>query len=357
MAASNCFTNLSAVFAQLESAGAHVHHAALDQHFSNPDGEFRAQISVEIPLLTDEARSESVTMRAESATVENGELSVELSVTVPSDGPEHGATPTGPRKTDQTGQIGVNATDETVPAYKDPAALRSVYEKCASFREMTDALGVDVTPETVRRHMIDCDIHDPHTSGPQSYVDADVQKNTDAAAQQKTADTTNVASTAEETTNEVTNAGVGTESSTDEPQSDTQTHGSTEGRDNAATTAPASAITDGGDKTVNEAALSERSAGDSTPLSDVVRAANPSAARQIPSSEFLETLTVEGLTDAINRSKTVREVAQYLGTDREPTKQLLSTFSLIEFVSHRLGVDRITLSSDEVVRRIERASG
>lgn len=370
MAASNCFTNLSAVFAQLESAGAHVHHAALDHHFSSSGGEHTAEISVDIPLLTDESRSEPVTMRAENATIEDGALSVELSVTVSSDEPElsgkleDGSASTGRRELDspdRTETAGVDATDETVPAYKNPAALRRVYEECASFREMTDALGVDVTPETVRRHMIDCDIHDPHATRPESYVNAEAKQTADAAVQEQPTDegekTAKSATTAEKTTKGVANERVDTDSNTDKPQSDPQTHGSTEGRKNVATTAPTNAITDGGDKTVEKAALGERSARGSTPLSDVVPAGHPAAAQQIPSSEFGETLTVEGLTDAINRSKTVREVAQYLGTDREPTKQLLATFSLIEFVSHRLAVDRITLSSDEVIRRIESASG
>lgn len=47
------------------------------------------------------------------------------------------------------------------PAYRDPGRLQAVYDQYDTFREMTEALGVDVTPQTVRRHMIDHGIHEP----------------------------------------------------------------------------------------------------------------------------------------------------------------------------------------------------
>lgn len=52
--------------------------------------------------------------------------------------------------------------DSEVPAYRDPDALREVYAEYDSFTEMTDALGVDVAPQTVRRNMIKHGIHDPN---------------------------------------------------------------------------------------------------------------------------------------------------------------------------------------------------
>ncbi len=50
------------------------------------------------------------------------------------------------------------------PAYKDPDRLRSVYEEHDSFPAMREALGVDVSAQTVRRHMIDQGIHEPASS-------------------------------------------------------------------------------------------------------------------------------------------------------------------------------------------------
>lgn len=46
-------------------------------------------------------------------------------------------------------------------AYKDPEQLAVVYETYDSFPAMTEALGVDVTPKTVRNHMVKHGIHDP----------------------------------------------------------------------------------------------------------------------------------------------------------------------------------------------------
>lgn len=51
--------------------------------------------------------------------------------------------------------------DGDAPAYRDPDVLREVYAEYDSFTEMTEALGVDVAPQTVRRNMIKHGIHDP----------------------------------------------------------------------------------------------------------------------------------------------------------------------------------------------------
>lgn len=52
-------------------------------------------------------------------------------------------------------------SSENPPVYKDPERLKTVYEKKTTFEEMTEALGADVTPETIRRYMIKYNIHDP----------------------------------------------------------------------------------------------------------------------------------------------------------------------------------------------------
>ena len=45
--------------------------------------------------------------------------------------------------------------------YRDPEKLEAVYETYDTFTEMTEALNVDVTPQTVRRYMIKYGIHEP----------------------------------------------------------------------------------------------------------------------------------------------------------------------------------------------------
>ena len=50
-----------------------------------------------------------------------------------------------------------------VPPFKDPELLKEVYDTHDTFAEMADALEMDVTGETVRRYMIDFDIHQPNS--------------------------------------------------------------------------------------------------------------------------------------------------------------------------------------------------
>ncbi|AFZ71928.1 hypothetical protein [Natronobacterium gregoryi] len=48
-----------------------------------------------------------------------------------------------------------------VPPFRDPELLATVYDSCETFAEMSDAIEMDVTAETVRRYMIDYGIHEP----------------------------------------------------------------------------------------------------------------------------------------------------------------------------------------------------
>jgi len=53
--------------------------------------------------------------------------------------------------------------DRDVPPFRDRELLAEVYESCDTFAEMTEALGMDVTAETVRRYMVDHGIHEPNS--------------------------------------------------------------------------------------------------------------------------------------------------------------------------------------------------
>jgi len=69
--------------------------------------------------------------------------------------------------------------DRDVPPFRDPELLAEVYESCDTFAEMTDAIGMDVTAETVRRYMIDYGIHQPNSYD--TGGDADEKAGTDDA--------------------------------------------------------------------------------------------------------------------------------------------------------------------------------
>ena len=51
--------------------------------------------------------------------------------------------------------------NDATPPYRDPVRLREVYRRCDSFTEMRDALGTDVSAQTVRRQMIAHGIYEP----------------------------------------------------------------------------------------------------------------------------------------------------------------------------------------------------
>lgn len=64
--------------------------------------------------------------------------------------------------------------DRDVPPFDDRELLAEVYDSCDTFAEMTDAIGMDVTAETVRRYMIDHGIHQPNSY--QTTASADDQE-------------------------------------------------------------------------------------------------------------------------------------------------------------------------------------
>ncbi|WP_276257349.1 hypothetical protein [Haloglomus litoreum] len=68
------------------------------------------------------------------------------------------------------------------PLYQHEPALRAAYEAYDSFASMTEALGVDVTAQTVRRNMMKVGIHDPD-SGDGGTADEDESEAASDAAE------------------------------------------------------------------------------------------------------------------------------------------------------------------------------
>jgi hypothetical protein len=67
--------------------------------------------------------------------------------------------------------------DRDVPPFEDTDLLAGVYESCDTFREMADELEMDVTAETVRRYMVDHDIHEPNSYDTATSSDGDREAN------------------------------------------------------------------------------------------------------------------------------------------------------------------------------------
>jgi hypothetical protein len=53
--------------------------------------------------------------------------------------------------------------DDSVPPYEDTDYLQALYDECDNFREIAEQIQMDVSSETVRRYMIEADIHVPNS--------------------------------------------------------------------------------------------------------------------------------------------------------------------------------------------------
>jgi hypothetical protein len=147
------------------------------------EGRLTAELTVELPgsalsVRSSETGDGSVELTVEAAEVlpttgtvavepgaaslgPDGSVTVELVAAVPVD---DGGDDTGADRAETAGGP-TDASEREVPPFEDPELLAEVYDSCGTFAEMTDALGMDVTPETVRRYMIEHGIHRPDSYG------------------------------------------------------------------------------------------------------------------------------------------------------------------------------------------------
>lgn len=188
------------------------------------------------------------------------------------------------------------SADRDVPPFEDRELLRRVYASCDTFAEMADAIEMDVTAETVRRYMIDHDIHEPN-----SYDTGDSDEPAEKGA--------GGAPTSGDPVDETADAGV------DEPK-----RGVENGRYDPS---------DGEDGTVV--------------LSDGIG---------LP-----ESITVDALIDTIRRSNTIYEVKRDIDVDHDDALELLRELNLLDLVVGRLATEgERDVSRDEIVGRLREAS-
>ncbi|SDQ56321.1 hypothetical protein [Natronobacterium texcoconense] len=168
--------------------------------------------------------------------------------------------------------------DREVPPFRDPELLSDVYDSCETFAEMSEAIEMDVTAETVRRYMIDYGIHEPD-------------------------------------------------------QYDTDAGGATAGNDDTPT--PETGDRDRPESTADESSPVVLTDGLGLP----------------------ETVTVDGLVEAVSRSNTIYEVERDVGLEREETLELLRRLDLLEFVVGRIrdGYER-DVGREDVLERLREAS-
>ena len=77
--------------------------------------------------------------------------------------------------------------DDSVPPYEDTDYLQALYDECDNFREIAEEIQMDVSSETVRRYMIEADIHVPNTyntsSDDEDEATAESAESDDAASE------------------------------------------------------------------------------------------------------------------------------------------------------------------------------
>ena len=78
--------------------------------------------------------------------------------------------------------------DDSVPPYEDADYLRALYDSCETFSEMRDEISMDVSAETVRRYMIDADVHDPTAYETVGGEEHETETATDAGGQDAAAE-------------------------------------------------------------------------------------------------------------------------------------------------------------------------
>jgi len=104
--------------------------------------EITANLTVGVPVLADDEFRDGISIRGDNVDLEDRYANIDLSVTLSVEESQrgYGSVPTSVRTSSE------QARSNSVPAYKDTDALRNVYEQYDTFPEMTEALGVDVTP-------------------------------------------------------------------------------------------------------------------------------------------------------------------------------------------------------------------
>ncbi|MBB6646676.1 hypothetical protein [Halobellus ruber] len=197
--------------------------------------------------------------------------------------------------------------DESVPPYDDTPYLRRLYETCGTFAEMSERIEMDVSAETVRRYMIEADVHSPT-----SY-----ETGGGAASGAGRADGS------EPPTEDGAASGAGTVDGSEPPTED------------------GAASTDGADR---------GGAGEHDPAASL-----PDEQLVADGIGLPESLTLRDVVDAVVGARTVHEVQREIGLDYDRTRQLLTQLNVLDLVVGRVAADR-TVTVDIVADRIRQCT-
>ena len=284
---------------------------------------------------------------------------------------------------------------EGLPAYRDPGRLAAVYDPEATFSEMTDALGVDVTPQTVRKYMIEHGIHEPASRASDALAgastDAGEETGVEAAASERDAETTEpeaettepeageahrtseVATPPDGERSQRSGEGVETASGDEPAASDALDRGDTtaesvasdagsavgdaaSGADTAAVTrSTAEANEDETDDATTDP--SGESAADTAPNASTATDGGTQPTRSaVESVELPGEVSASELVSVLTDSRTVYEVRRGLGMDDGRTRAILRQYDLIDLVTGRITQGSEPPDRREVLSRLSEAS-
>ncbi|MDQ2074272.1 hypothetical protein ACODNH_22670 [Haloarcula sp. NS06] len=307
MVVSDAFETFTQVLECLDSSDTEVKSVSVRGQTTADNDEISADLTLTTPVFGGVSIHDDVSVDAEEFDVTDKRIEIDVTVTVPvgTDIP----VPSDDQKDTSDELVETLSQSDSVPAYKDPEALQAAYDACDTFPEMTEALDADVTSETVRRYMVEYDIHDPTDTTPQAggLSLADVQTDSDTGTDADPA--------------------AGSDPS-DDRVSDNNPPKESDGL---------------GARSVADL-LAEADSQDSD---DNLVADGLGISRDVTVAELAQTVT---------QSTSLDEVTQRLDLSQTHARRLLSELDLLDLVTHRLAANQIRVSNAEIKRRISAAS-
>jgi len=305
MVVSDAFETFTQVLECVESSETEVKTVSVRGQTTADNDEISADLTLATPIFGGASLHDDVSVDAEEFDLTDKRIEIDVTVTVPvgTDIP----VPSENRGDASDELAETLSQSDSVPAYKDPEALQAAYDACDTFPEMTEALDADVTSETVRRYMVEYDIHDPTDTTPQagglSLSDVQADSETDTTPSPDS----------------------------DSPDDQTDDDGQPEEPDG----------------------LGARSVADLLAEADSQDSDDNLVADGLGISQDL---TVAELARTVTQSTSLHEVAQRLDLSQTHARRLLSELDLLDLVTHRLAANQIRVSNDEIKRRITAAS-
>lgn len=149
------------------------------------DGSLRLTLESAEPVVPE---TDAATVAVTDTDVRDGVVTVALSATADLDDGGRERAPSTPAAESEPESVPAEPTDpiaaardDDVPPFRNRALLAAVYDACDTFAEMAEELEMDVTAETVRRYMVDYDIHQPNsydTGGSEEPAEPSVEEAT-----------------------------------------------------------------------------------------------------------------------------------------------------------------------------------